>query len=98
MGDYSLKNHMFSIDMGGCDIVLGSKFLQTLGPISRYFGALYMSSNKNRITTVLKELQMDHHIIFFHTLWKRFLKRAIKALCLNSMSFNILRPISTHSF
>ena len=23
MGDNSLKTHMFSIDMGGCDIVLG---------------------------------------------------------------------------
>ena len=24
VGDYHLKTHMFSIDMGGCDIVLGA--------------------------------------------------------------------------
>ena len=23
IGDYHLKSHMFAIDMGGCDIVLG---------------------------------------------------------------------------
>jgi hypothetical protein len=34
MDDYTLKNHMFSISMGGCDIVLGVKWLHTLGPIT----------------------------------------------------------------
>jgi hypothetical protein len=24
IGDYHLKSHMFAIDMGGCDIVLGA--------------------------------------------------------------------------
>ena len=24
VGDYQLKTHVFSIDMGGCDIVLGA--------------------------------------------------------------------------
>jgi hypothetical protein len=33
IGDYNLKSHMFSIDMGGCDIVLGDEWLRTLGPI-----------------------------------------------------------------
>jgi hypothetical protein len=28
---------MFSIDMGGCDIVLGAKWLQTFGPITMDF-------------------------------------------------------------
>jgi hypothetical protein len=27
MSDYSLKTHMFSIKMGGCDIVLGVEWL-----------------------------------------------------------------------
>jgi hypothetical protein len=31
IGDYSLKSHMFSIEMGGCDIVLGVEWLHTLG-------------------------------------------------------------------
>jgi hypothetical protein len=30
---YQLKSHMFSIEMGGCDIVLGADWLRTLGPI-----------------------------------------------------------------
>jgi hypothetical protein len=33
IGDYHLKSHMFSIDMDGCDIVLGADWLRTLGPI-----------------------------------------------------------------
>lgn len=37
MGDYQLKTHMFSIHMGGCDIVLGVEWLHTLGPITMDF-------------------------------------------------------------
>jgi hypothetical protein len=33
IGQYHLKSHMFAINMGGCDIVLGAKWLRTLGPI-----------------------------------------------------------------
>jgi hypothetical protein len=42
IGDYHLKSHMFSIDMGGCDIVLGVDWLRTLGPILIYFKDLTM--------------------------------------------------------
>jgi hypothetical protein len=42
IGDYHLKYHMFSIDMGGCDIVLGAKWLRTLGPILMDFKELTM--------------------------------------------------------
>jgi hypothetical protein len=39
IGDYHLKSHMFAIDMGGCDIVLGADWLRTLGPvIARFVG------------------------------------------------------------
>jgi hypothetical protein len=41
--DYSLKYHMFSIEMGGCDIFLGHEWLHTLGPITMDFRDLYMS-------------------------------------------------------
>jgi hypothetical protein len=40
IGDYHLKSHMFAIDMGGCDIVLGADWLRTLGPILMDFKAL----------------------------------------------------------
>jgi hypothetical protein len=42
IGDYHLKSHMFAIDMGGCDIVLGADWLRTLGPIIMDFKALTM--------------------------------------------------------
>jgi hypothetical protein len=42
IGDYHLKSHMFSIDMGGCDIVMGVDWLRTLGPILMDFKDLTM--------------------------------------------------------
>jgi hypothetical protein len=42
IGDYHLKSHMFSINMGGCDIVLGADWLRTLGPILMHFKELTM--------------------------------------------------------
>lgn len=42
MEDYHPKTHMFSIEMGDCDIVLGAKWLCTLGPITIDFQELYM--------------------------------------------------------
>jgi hypothetical protein len=42
IGDYHLKSHMFSINMGGCDIVLGENSLRTLGPILMDFKELTM--------------------------------------------------------
>jgi hypothetical protein len=42
IGDYHLKSHMFAIDMGGCDIVLGVEWLRTLGPILMDFQNLTM--------------------------------------------------------
>jgi hypothetical protein len=42
IGDYHLKLNMFSINMGGCDIVLGADWLRTLGPILMYLKELTM--------------------------------------------------------
>jgi hypothetical protein len=39
---YHMKSHMFSIDMGGCDIVLGVEWLHTLDPILMDFKELTM--------------------------------------------------------
>jgi hypothetical protein len=46
MGEYHLNSHMFSIEMGGCEVVLKAKWLCTLGPISMDFKDLYMSFGK----------------------------------------------------
>jgi hypothetical protein len=40
IGDYHLKSHMFSIDMGGHDILLGAYWLRNLGPILMDFKKL----------------------------------------------------------
>jgi hypothetical protein len=42
IGEYHLKSHMFAIDIGGCDIVLGAEWLRTLGPILMDFKELTM--------------------------------------------------------
>ena len=42
IGEYHLKYHMFAIDMGGCDIVLGAYWIRTLGPILMDFKELTM--------------------------------------------------------
>jgi hypothetical protein len=42
IGDYHLESHMFSIDIGGCDIILGADWIRTLGPILMDFKELIM--------------------------------------------------------
>jgi hypothetical protein len=42
IGDYHLKSHMFGIDMGSCDIVLGADWLRNLAPILMDFKKLTM--------------------------------------------------------
>jgi hypothetical protein len=37
IGDYNLKSHMFAIDMGGCDIVLGANGSEPWVPFSWTF-------------------------------------------------------------
>jgi hypothetical protein len=46
IGDYHLKSHMFAIDMGSCNIVLGADWLRTLGPILMDFQNLTMQFNQ----------------------------------------------------
>jgi hypothetical protein len=42
IGDYHLKSHIFAIDMGCCDIVLGADWIRTLGSILMDFKDLTM--------------------------------------------------------
>jgi hypothetical protein len=68
IGDYHLKSHMFAIDMGGCDIVLGADWLRTLGPILMGFKALNMQFDQEGhqykfqgITASSPEIISSHH-------------------------------------
>jgi hypothetical protein len=69
IGDYHLKSHMFAIDMGGCDIVLGADWLRTLGPILMDFKALTMQFDQEGhqykfqgITAGSPEVISSHHM------------------------------------
>jgi hypothetical protein len=42
VGQYPMKYHMFAINMGICDIMLGAEWLRTLGPILMDFKELTM--------------------------------------------------------
>ena len=35
IGDYNLCSNMFAMPLGGCDVILGTQWLRTLGPILR---------------------------------------------------------------
>jgi hypothetical protein len=69
IGDYHLKSHMFSIDMGGCDIVLGADWLRTLGRILMDFKDLTMQFDQEGhqykfqgITVGSLEIISSHHM------------------------------------
>jgi hypothetical protein len=69
IGEYHLKYHMFAIDMGGCDILLGEEWLRTLGPILMYFKKLTMQFNQEGqkykfqgITSSSLEIISSHHM------------------------------------
>jgi hypothetical protein len=93
MGDYSLKTHMFSIEMGGCDIVLGVEWLRTLGPITMDFLELYMSFKKDGHSYTLKGLKVGSLEIVSSHHMEKLLKRVIQALLHNSMLFKPLRML-----
>jgi hypothetical protein len=69
IGDYHLKSHMFSIDMEGCDIVLGADWIRTLGPILMDFKDLTMQFDQEGhqykfqgITTGSPEIISSHRM------------------------------------
>jgi hypothetical protein len=57
MCDYHLKTHVFSIAMGGCDIVLGVEWLRTLGSITMDYQELYMSFTQEAHPCTIRGLQ-----------------------------------------
>jgi hypothetical protein len=46
IGQYHMKSHMFVIDMGGCDILLGVEWIRIIGPILMDFKELTMQFNQ----------------------------------------------------
>eukprot|EP00253_Pinus_taeda_P022444 PITA_22444 len=94
MGEYQLKTHMFAIDMGGCDIVLGAKWLHTLGPITMDIHELYMSFKHNKSTHTLRGLQARApSIITSHRMEKLLKKRHHRVIA----QFNAIQAVKTKS-
>ena len=75
MGDYHLQTRMFSIDMGGCDIVLGVEWLCTMGPITMDFQDLYMSFVKDYLTYFIKWIKTNHFYIISSHHMEKLLKK-----------------------
>ena len=57
IGDYKLCSNMFSMPLGGCDVILGTQWLRTLGPILWDFAELWMQFFVNGKKHTLKGLQ-----------------------------------------
>jgi hypothetical protein len=69
IGQHNLKSHIFSIGMGGCDIVLGVKWLCTLVTILMDFKELTLQFQQEGqqykfqgITTISTEIISSHHM------------------------------------
>ena len=57
MGDYNLCYDIFSLPLGGCDVVLGTQWLRTIGPILWDFAELWMQFSINGTKHTLRGLQ-----------------------------------------
>ena len=69
IGQCHLKSHIFAIDLGGCDIVLGVEWLRTVSPIPMDFKDLTMQFQQEGqqykfqgITTRSPEIISSHHM------------------------------------
>ena len=63
MGHYQLKTHLFSINMGFCDIVLEVEWLCTLGLVTMDFKEIYNSFTKEGHIQNLQGLQASSYEI-----------------------------------
>eukprot|EP00253_Pinus_taeda_P012815 PITA_12815 len=96
MGDYQLKTHMFSIHMGGCDIVLGVEWLRTLGPITKDFQELYMSFKQNNHTHTLHGLQARAPSIISSHRMEKLLKKGHHGVIAQFNAIQAFEPNSLH--
>ena len=91
MGDNHLKTCMFSIDMGGFDIMLGARWLHTLGPITMDFQDLYMSFVKDSHTYLLQGIKTNPPEIISSHYMEKLLKKGHLAIISQLHIFNYVR-------
>jgi hypothetical protein len=87
IGDYHLKSHMFSIDMGGCDIVLGADWLRTLGPILMHFKDLTMQFDQEGHQYKFQGITASSPEVISSHAWKSCSKKVILVSLPNSMPY-----------
>jgi hypothetical protein len=94
IGQYHLKYHMFSIDMGGCDIVLGVEWLHTLVPILMDFKELTMQFQQEGQQYKFQFIQQTPPRSSVPIEWKISSKKVIRELFLKSIPFKqLIHPL-----
>ena len=87
IGDYNLRSNMFSMPLGGCDVILGTQWLHTLGPILWDFVELWMhflvTGKKHTFMAYNQGLSASS----VHITWKISLRRVHMVSLLSSISF-----------
>ena len=92
MQDYQLKTHMFAIHMRGCNIVLDTNWLRTLGPITMDFQELYMTFKQNNYTHTLRGLQVGAPSIISSHRMEKLLKKGNHGVV---AQFNAIEAVET---
>jgi hypothetical protein len=96
IGHYQLKYHMFSIDMGGGDIVLGVEWLCTLGPILMDFKELTMQFQQEGEKYQFQGLIVGSPEITISHVWKISSTKATMVSLPKSILFKSLRHPFVH--
>ena len=96
MGDYHLKVHMFAINMGGCDIVLGAEWLRAPDPITMDFQELYMNFKQNDHTRTIRGLQAGAPSIISSHRTEKLLKKGHHGVIAQFNAIQAFEPTSLH--
>jgi hypothetical protein len=89
-----MKTHMFSISMGGFDILLSMKWIYTLGSITMDYQELYMIFTQDTHSYTLKGLQeVSLEIIISHRMGK-LLKKGHHGVIFQFNSIKVTQQVS----
>ena len=91
IGQYQMEYHMFSIDMGGCDIMLGVDWLRTLDPILMDFKELTMQFDQEGHQYKFQGITASSHEIISSHRMEKLLKKGHSGVITNSMPYKKLR-------
>jgi hypothetical protein len=83
---------MFSIDMGGCNIVLGVDWLRTLGPILMDFQNLTMQFDQGGHQYKFQGINASSPDVISSHRMEKLLKKVILVSLPNSMPYKPQRP------